>query len=145
MNGAVVVDASVAVKWLVEEPYAERAVILVHTWAREGLQLTAPYVMPVEVANALHRKVVRQELSQDTAIFLLDRLMEFGVALREPQGLHSRALELATVLNQPAVYDCHYLALADIMGCDLWTADERFFRAGTGLFPSLHWIGEFST
>ena len=142
MNGAVVVDASLAFKWLVEELYSERAVTMVHTWAQEGLQLTAPYIMPVEVANALHRKVVRQELSEDTATFLLDRLMVVGVALREPQKLHIRALELAAVLRQQAVYDSHYLALAEIMDCDFWTADERFYRAVTPRFPRVRWIGE---
>ena len=142
MNGAVVVDASLVFKWLVEEPYTERAVTLVHTWAQEGLQLTAPYIMPVEVANALHRKVVRQELAEDTAIFLLDRLMDVGVALREPQELHIRALELAAALRQQAVYDSHYLALAEIMDCDFWTADERFYRVAATRFPRVHWIGE---
>ena len=137
-----VVDASLAVKWLVEEPYTERAGILVHTWAQEGLQLTAPYMMPVEVANALHRKVIRQELSEDTATFLLDRLMQVGVSLREPQGLHIRALQLAAILNQSAVYDSHYLALAEIMDCDMWTADERFYRSAVARFPRVRWIGE---
>ena len=142
MNGAVVVDASLAFKWLVEEPYTERAVVLVHTWAREGLQLTAPYLMPAEVANALHRKVVRQELSEDTATFLLARLMEVGVVLREPQELHVKALELAATLRQQAVYDSLYLALAEIMDCDFWTADERFCRAAAPRFPRVRWIGE---
>ena len=145
MNGSVVVDASLAVKWLVEEPYAERAVTLAQSWVQRGVQIVAPYLMPVEVANALHRKIAHRELSEDDANSLLDRLMAVGVALREPRGLHFKALQLAVALNQPAVYDAHYLALAEIIGCDLWTADERFFRAGTGQFSNLHWIGELST
>jgi len=142
MNGSVVVDASIAVKWLVEEVYTEAAVGLVDSWAQQGVQLAAPYLMPVEVANALFRKVAHRELSSDTATLLLDRLMAIGIALREPRGLHIRAMELAFQLHQSAVYDAHYLALAEIMGCELWTADERFFRTASAQFSNLHWIGE---
>ena len=142
MNSSVVVDASLAVKWLVEEVYTEQAVILVNSWAQQGVQLIAPYLMPVEVANALFRKVVQGELSSDAAPLLLHRLVAIGVALREPRELHSRAFEIATTLQQNAVYDVHYLALAEILDCDMWTADERFFRAASGRYPNLHWIGE---
>jgi predicted nucleic acid-binding protein len=31
-------------------------------------------------------------------------------------------------LNQ-AAYDVHYLALAELLGCELWTADEKFFNS----------------
>jgi predicted nucleic acid-binding protein len=43
----------------------------------------------------------------------------------------------------PAVYDTHYLALADILGCDLWTADERFFNSVKEQQPRVKWLGEF--
>ena len=142
MNGSAVVDASQAVKWMVQEDLTEAAVVLAGSWAHQGVQLVAPYLIPVEVANSLFRKVAHRELSSDTATLLLDRLIDIGVGLREPRGLHIRAMDLAAQLRQPAVYDSHYLALAQILDCDLWTADERFFRAAAGQFPSLHWIGE---
>lgn len=87
--------------------------------------------MPVEVANALHRRVVRKEVSVAAAVRLLDGLLASGIELREPRSLHSRALELADQLWQDAAYDADYLALANTMDCELWTADERFYRAVT--------------
>lgn len=60
MNGLVVVDASVAVKWLIEEEDSDRAISLARVWANDGVQPVAPYLMPYEVSNALHRRVTLQ-------------------------------------------------------------------------------------
>lgn len=142
MNGLVVIDASLAVKWLVEEIDTEKADALSRLWITSGIQPAAPYLMPVEAANALYRKVVQQQLALDEALRLLERLAAIGIELMEPRGLHRRAIELAGSLLQGAVYDAHYLALAQILDCELWTADERFFRTATSRFPEIHWIGE---
>jgi predicted nucleic acid-binding protein len=101
--------------------------------------------MPVEVANALHRRVVRKEVTVEAATRLLESLLASGIELREPPHLHSRALEIANLLRQVAVFDAHYLALADILGCELWTADERFYRTASGTFTQVHWLGTFVT
>lgn len=141
----VVVDASVAFKWLVEEEYSDRATALTRHWADEGIQPAAPPLMPFEVANALHRRVVRDELSVEVAIDLMQDLMSLRIALDEPPNLHHRALELAGQLRQGAVYDAHYLALAESLGCELWTADRRFQRAARPGIDHVRWIGDFST
>ena len=142
MNGSVVVDASVAVKWLVREAYSDRAVMLSRSWVSQGVRIIAPYLMAVEISNAMYRKVRQRQIDLDSARRLVDNLIGSGLILWEPKGLHSRAMELAAQLRQSAVYDTHYLALAEIMDCDLWTADERFFRAAAGQFSNLRWIGE---
>lgn len=54
MNGQVVVDARLAVKWLLNEVHTEKAIALARSWTRSGVQPVSPYLMPVEVANALH-------------------------------------------------------------------------------------------
>ena len=57
-------------------------------------------------------------------------------------GIHTRAIELAGDLGQGAAYDSHYLALAEFLECDMWTADGRFYRsAGRGI-ERVRWIGE---
>ena len=68
--------------------------------------------------------------------------MESGVDLREPPGLHRRAMELAAQLRQDAAYDAYYLALAELLDCELWTADQRFYRAATPLHSRIV-VGKF--
>ena len=144
MSEFVVVDASVAFKWLVEEENSDKATALARLWDDEGTQLVAPPLMPFEVANALHRRVVRGDLAVEIAADLMQDLMYLGVALHGTPNLHRRALELASQLKQGAVYDAHYLALAETLGCELWTADQRLYRAASSGVDNLRWIGEFS-
>ena len=144
MSGIVVVDASLAVKWLVREVHSDKAYVLARSWAREEVYPLAPYLMPVEVANALYKRVMRKEISLQEATALLDGLLSTRIELREPAGVHVKAMELAAELKQDAVYDAHYLALAEALNCELWTADERFYRAATSGHTQVRWIGSFT-
>ena len=143
MNGSAVVDASLAVKWLIEEEHSAKATALVRHLDRGGTRLAAPYLMPTEVTNVLHRRVLRGDLSVGTAKSLLQDLMAVGVELHETPELHTRALELASILQQGAVYDAHYLALSETLDCELWTADEKFLRVAESVGTNVRWIGEF--
>ena len=143
MNGSAVVDASLAVKWLIEEENSDKATALVRHLDSEGTRLAAPYLMPTEVTNVLHRRVMRGDLTIGTATSLLHDLMAVGVELHEIPVIHTRALELASVLQQGSVYDTHYLALAETLECELWTADEKFLRVAATVGSNVRWIGEF--
>ena len=98
--------------------------------------------MLAEVTNVLHRHVTRSGLTVRAAIGLLDYLLDLKIELYETSCLHHRALELASQLRQGASYDSHYLALAEALDCELWTADERFHRVAGPLAPNIHWLGE---
>jgi predicted nucleic acid-binding protein len=144
VSGVVVVDASLAVKWLVREVHSDKADALARSWAREEVYPMAPYLMPVEVANALYKRVKREEISLAEATSLLDGLLSTRIELREPAGVHVKAMELTAELKQDAVYDAHYLALAEALNCELWTADERFYRAAISGHTQVKWLGSFT-
>ena len=143
MNGSVVVDASLAVKWLVEEDDSDKAHAALQSWVAQDITRIAPHLMPFEVANALHRRVLRGELNVGDSIRLIARLLASRLELHQPPDLHVRALQLASQLKQNAAYDAHYLALAESVGCELWTADERLYRAASLSIGNVRWIGEF--
>ena len=143
MNGTVVVDASLAVKWLVEEDDSDKAHAALQSWVAQDITRIAPHLMPFEVANAIHRRVLRGELSVGDSARMITWLLASRLEFHQPPDLHSRALQLATQLKQGAANDAHYLALAESVSCELWTADERFYRAARSTVDNVRWIGEF--
>ena len=143
MSGSVVVDASLVVKWLVEEDDSDKAHAALQSWVARDVTRIAPHLMPFEVANALHRRVLRGELNAGDGIRMMARLLASRLELHQPPDLHVRALQLASQLKQSAAYDAHYLALAESVGCELWTADERFYRVASPSIANVRWLGEF--
>lgn len=118
-----VVDASVALKWLVEESGSEAALAL------QGRDLAAPALLRIEAANLLRTLVRRGVAEQAQALDLLALLQRAPVTIIDPDdALEIRALALALDLGHP-VYDCIYLALAERMKRTLVTADMRFLKA----------------
>ena len=142
MNGSVVVDASLAVKWLVEEDDSDIAHAALQVWVAQDITRIAPQLMPFEVANVLHRRVLRGDLNAGDSLRMMALLLESSLELHQPPEIHVRALQLASQLKQNAAYDAHYLALAESLGCELWTAHERFYRAASPSIDNVRWLGE---
>jgi predicted nucleic acid-binding protein len=60
-------------------------------------------------------------------------------------ALLRRGLALATQFNRPTAYDAQYLAVAERLGCDFWTADERLYNAVNTQLAWVHWLGGAAT
>lgn len=120
---AVVVDASVAVKWVVEEAGSDRSARLL-----KGRILYAPDLLFVEAANALWAMHRRRALPGEAPAEALSRLLRAPLTVMESALLVERALALATALAHP-VYDCVYLSLAAEVAAPLVTADKRLLAA----------------
>ena len=138
-----VVDASLVVKWLVEEEDSGKALAIHQGWVASGVRIAAPHLMLAEVANALHRKVVDGEFELESATRTLENLSSLEIEFHNPPNIHAGALRLADRLDQGAVYDSIYLALAERLDCELWTADRRFYRAARGFSDRIRWLGDF--
>ena len=119
-----VVDASVAVKLLVEEPDSGAAREL----AASGRELHAPRLMASEVANALWRKARVGQIERADAGSAMALLPEMPVRWNDDETVSADAVRLALSLDHP-VYDCVYLALAHRVGATVVTADRRFANA----------------
>ena len=145
MAGYVVVDASMAVKWLVVEEHTQEANALARRWSAEGTQMVAPYYMRVEATNAIYKRMVRGESTLEAVAIGIEVLLSMAIEFRDVSGLHIRATQLASELRQGAVYDAHYLALAESLECELWTADQRFQRAASAAGRAVRWVGESVT
>ena len=117
-----VVDASIAVKWVVEEQETQQALAL-----RNNARLMAPDLLVAECANILWKKAQRGELSHEE-VDLTARLLErCDIELMPMRGLLRAATRIAIALSHPA-YDCVYLALALAKRARYATADDSLLR-----------------
>ncbi|MFU8822374.1 MAG: type II toxin-antitoxin system VapC family toxin [Gammaproteobacteria bacterium] len=118
----VVIDASVAIKWVAPEALSEHAVALL-----EGPRLSAPDLLVAECANILWKKVARSEMKGDAAIVAAQAIERIEIELVPMRLLLAESLKLALELDHPA-YDCLYLALALARDCRFVTADGRLVK-----------------
>lgn len=122
-----VIDANVAIKWVLDEEGSEEAIHLLESTH----ELTGPSWMLVEVTNILWKRVQRGDLTAQEAQARLRALLALAPLLQECTHLLSRAHDLGVTLGHP-VYDLIYLALAERDGGILVTADERLLKAVKG-------------
>ena len=122
-----VLDASVAVRWVVLEQGSEEAAALLSqpvTWV-------APRLLVTEVASALRRKVRAGEISPSVASqalgAIVDAIDDGVIQLAEDEHIVDSALTLAITLDRK-LPDCLYLALAEREGASLATADRALTR-----------------
>ena len=118
----IIVDASVAVKWLVSETGSEQAAALL-----DHGRLGAPTLWLSEASNALWAKVMRRQLTPDEARRQAGDLAEAPVVAIALPGLLPTAMKLALELEHP-IYDCFYLSAAIQRDTHVVTADRRFFE-----------------
>lgn len=139
----IVVDASLAAKWLFAEEHTDQAVELLAATITAGERIMAPSLLWIEVANILRQRIRQTSLTLEQALELFDRFQEIPVTRHSPSGLSRRALLLANQHQMAAVYDAHYVALAEILEVDLWTDDRRLLRALGDKISFVKWIGDY--
>jgi len=119
------VDASVAVKWFIHtEVHHEEARAFLYAF---GGDLEAPDIIMAEVANVLWKKQRRREINADLARSAILDTREYFEAFHFSTDFIDRALELAMELDHP-VYDCIYLACADVTGAIVVTDDKKLYQ-----------------
>lgn len=127
-----IVDASIAVKWLIAEPHSPEARQLLAP--RIGLH--APDFILTEVANVIWKKARRKEIPSPQPYVDELATMTDAIALQPSTELVVKATALAVQIDHP-VYDCVYLACADEWAAPLVTADERLARRAGEAHPTV--------
>lgn len=120
-----VIDASVALKWVLDEPGKAAADALLDD------ELLAPSLWLLEAANALWKRTQRGDIGADEGKTLLAELYNAPVTTVPAEADLPSATEIANRLRRP-VHDCLYLALAVREQAQLVTADRRFLAAVQG-------------
>jgi predicted nucleic acid-binding protein len=144
MSNTVVIDANIALKWVLNEQDSDIATALLAEWTKKSITIIAPSLLLYEVTNILYRHVRTGKITPDTARAGIHTLLRAVVPLFTHIPVISlRAIALANHFGLPATYDTYYLALAEHEECEFWTADTRLWRAVKDEFPWVRNLNDY--
>ena len=141
----IVVDASLATKWLVEEADHDRALQFLSLFRTE---IAAPDLLLSEVSSAIVRRANARDFTTSDAV---ERIAEWALLwgrgpiakYRLTAHLIAEAAQIALGLGHPLA-DCIYLALAIDLDCDLATCDAKFQAKALAAYPRVKLLAAFS-
>jgi predicted nucleic acid-binding protein len=139
-NSWICVDANLIVR-LITDPHDKRVQPRWEQWDAEKRQFAAPTLLLYEVTNAIYQYQKHGLFSAEAGQLALTAALALPLQLYGDAELHRQALNLARQYSLPATYDAHYLALADRLGAEFWTRDERLFKA---VQADLSWVNLLS-
>ena len=143
MSGPVCVDASLFLSIVFDDPHQATASRLWEGWLSTGTQLVAPPLFYAEITSVIRLSNHRGDLSPLAAHEILSAGLSSPVEIwQDSRTLQPRAFELAVRFNQPRAYDAQYLAVAELLGGELWTVDRRLVNSVSPHLPWVHHVGE---
>jgi predicted nucleic acid-binding protein len=122
-----VIDTCVALKWYVPEQWHAEA----RRYMATGIDRHAPDLLPVEGGHALLKRVRSQNdperyLPYEDALVVVDALVAAPIQYHPSLPLNGLAFALAEEIGA-SHYDGLFLALAIQLGCQVVTADKKFY------------------
>jgi predicted nucleic acid-binding protein len=140
MSDRSVVDASWALQLIVPGQHTASIQATLVDWQRCGRKLCAPSLWTYEMTSAVCKAIHFALLTETEARRALDLALDMDIELYSPDRVQiDRAYEWTSRLKRANAYDSFYLALAETLGCELWTADRRLHRAVDR--PWVRWAG----
>ncbi|MFH1091272.1 MAG: type II toxin-antitoxin system VapC family toxin [Pseudomonadota bacterium] len=118
----IIVDASIAAKWFIEENYGQAALSVLN----DNNQLHAPDFMLLEMDNIICKWIRRRSIDTREAVDLRIALRQYPIKLHPFLSCLDPAFAIAVQTGQ-SVYDSLYVALATLLEGRMVTADRRLY------------------
>jgi predicted nucleic acid-binding protein len=130
MPKSLVIDASYAIRLILPDPRRAALRARMERWLQEGYELVAPDLWLYEMTSALCKAAFFGLITGEEAENSLPLVSELAIQLVAADAEQARlAFAWTQRLNRAAAYDSFYLALAESLNCELWTADRRLHNA----------------
>lgn len=118
----VVADASVIVKWFVEEQDSKKALALRQGYIDGKLDIACPNLLPYEVLNALR---YNPEAGEEHVRLAAEALQKYQLWLYPILGELAALCIRNSFAYGMSLYDSAYVSLAEYLDSTLYTADEK--------------------
>jgi len=125
-----VIDANIGLSYVIPLPYSTQAAQLMKDWRQTQARIVVPTLWYYEVVSGLRKTIALGMLSGIRASQALEQLK--AMTLEEipiTWETSELILDWAKRLDQVVAYDAVYLAAAEQMTADFWTADKRLYQA----------------
>jgi predicted nucleic acid-binding protein len=137
----VVVDAGLLYRALILTPVQSTIQNQLLRWGEADVTLFAPTLWRYELTAALTEAHHFGHLTEKEVQNALQDMFDLPITLVPPDDALVRSAQTWTVkLQRAAAYDSFYLALAERLQCEFWTADKRLFNAA-----SVEWVRYLGT
>ena len=136
---AVIIDASLGAGAVLAIRGLENAPALFERWNEEGRKVYVPEWWWAEVVSVIRQHVFRKVISLERAHLAMNDIESLEVATF-PMNFHllHNALDWSEKIGQSKAYDSLYLALAEHLNAELWTADKWLVNATRAL--NINWV-----
>jgi predicted nucleic acid-binding protein len=126
----IVVDANLALSYVIPLPYSQLAMTHFDRWARVQARLVVPVLWRYEVLSGLRKAISMKLLTLEQAITSFKTLQDMDLEeIPSSEKEIDKILGWAERLQQVVAYDAVYLALSEQIGAEFWTADRRLANA----------------
>jgi predicted nucleic acid-binding protein len=138
------IDASVAVKWVLrDEMWRKKARKLLFDSIKSDIMLIAPPLFEYETESVLQERLYSGKLTITEVNVAIEKLNSVGVQVINHTGMIKCARDIARSFNQPKIYDSLYAALAELRGCEFWTADKVFYDAVKSTLSFVRYLPDY--
>lgn len=145
MTSSVCLDSGIVLKFVLPEADSQQAKMLWQSIIASQQRPVAPFLFPFEITSTLRKRAYRGDINEHYSLAALRQILALEIKLLTFDNMHELAWRIASRFNRPAAYDAHYLALAEHLNCEFWTADKRLYNAISDQLSWVRWLGELST
>src|SRR5690606_11221388 len=138
-------DSGILLASVLDEVISEKSKAILKYWEQENFRFAAPVLFRYEIVAVARKAVHRKRIPLERGIAIRDSFLAYPVEIYIDDALLKRAYELATQFDRPTAYDAQYLAVAERLNCDFWTADEKLFNAVRDKLDWVKWVENFES
>lgn len=133
----IVIDASIVLKWyLDDEIHGNEALMLLHSFVANEINLVAPALLEYEVINGLIIAQRRGRIPEPTLAEAILAFQALDIKMEDISALGLRLLFYSKKYDRSA-YDAAYLAIAEQVKAEFITADKALYNA---VSKDLSWV-----
>ena len=135
----VVIDANIGISYIIPLPYSDLTLQRMFAWQDEQANIVVPALWQYEVLSGLRKAISSGLLTFAQAVSALHEIEDLGFeVLASDLETDQRTLIWAERIGQMVIYDATYLALAEQIDAEFWTADRRL--ANSAIMAGASWV-----